>query len=241
MCQRYTFADMPANRNASARFERASDRSLLIYFGEQITREANENVRRLLRLLEREPIAGVLNLHPAYCSLLVKFEALKWRHEELERWLRKYIGRLHQVELPEPRLVEIPVCYGGEFGPDLDEVAAIHGITPERVIELHTLGTYLVYFLGFVPGFAYLGELAGELVTPRLPSPRRKVPAGSVGIAGNQTGIYPFETPGGWRLLGRSPLAMFRTDRPGLSLLSIGDRVRFVPVSRERFAELRRA
>jgi inhibitor of KinA len=223
------------------RFERASDQSLLIYFGEQITLEAHENVRRLLHLLEQEPIAGVRNLHPAYCSLLVKFEALKWRHEELERQLRKYLGRLGKVQLPEPRLVEIPVCYGGEFGPDLDEVAAMHGITPERVIELHTSATYLVYFLGFVPGFAYLGELARELVTPRLPAPRRKVPVGSVGIAGHQTGVYPFETPGGWRLLGRTPLEMFRTDRDGLSLLSIGDRVKFVPVLRERFAEFERA
>jgi inhibitor of KinA len=239
--KRYTLADMPAKKSARARFEPASDQSLLIYFGEQITREANENVRRLLHLLEQEPIPGVDNLHPAYCSLLVKFAALQWRHEELERQLRKYLGRLNNVRLPESRLVEIPVCYGREFGPDLDEVAALHGISPERVMELHTSVTYLVYFLGFVPGFAYLGELAGELVTPRLASPRRKVPAGSVGIAGNQTGVYPFETPGGWRLLGRSPLAMFRTDRDGLSLLSIGDRVRFVPVSRERFAELQRA
>ena len=232
---------MPTKKSASARFERASDQSLLIYFGEQITLEANQKVRRLLHLLEHEPIAGVRNLHPAYCSLLVKFEPLEWRHEELERHLRKYLGRLNKVKLPEPRLVEIPVCYGGEFGPDLDEVAEMHGMTPERVIELHTSATYLVYFLGFVPGFAYLGELARELVTPRLPSPRRKVPVGSVGIAGNQTGVYPFETPGGWRLLGRTPLAMFRTDRDGLSLLSIGDRVKFVPVLRERFAELQRA
>lgn len=240
-CRRYTFANMPTKKSAGARFERASDQSLLIYFGEQITLEANESVRRLLHLLEQEPIAGVDNLHPAYCSLLVKFEALQWRHEELERKLRKYLGRLNQVRLPAPRLVEIPVCYGREFAPDLDEVAAMHGMTPERVIELHTRPTYLVYFLGFVPGFAYLGELPRELVTPRLPSPRRKVPAGSVGIAGNQTGVYPFETPGGWRLLGRSPVAMFRTDRDGLSLLSIGDRVRFVPVSRERFAEFEHA
>ena len=239
--KRYTLADMPAKKGATARFEPASDRSLLIYFGEQITREANESVRKLLRLLEQEPIPGVDNLHPAYCSLLIKFGALKWRHEELERHLRKYLGRLNNVRLPKPRLVEIPVCYGNEFGPDLDEVAALHGITPERVIELHTSATYLVYFLGFVPGFAYLGELPRELVTPRLPSPRRKVPAGSVGIAGNQTGVYPFETPGGWRLLGCSPVAMFRTDRDGLSLLAIGDRVRFVPVSRERFEELQRA
>ena len=236
--KRYTRADMPAKKTATPRFEPASDRSLLVYFGEQITLEANENVRKLLHLLEQEPIPGIDNLHPAYCSLLIKFGASKWRHKELERQLRKYLGRLNNVRLPEPRLVEIPVCYGREFGADLDEVAAMHGITPERVIELHTSATYLVYFLGFVPGFAYLGELPRELVTPRLPAPRRKVPAGSVGIAGNQTGVYPFETPGGWRLLGRSPAAMFRTDRDGLSLLAIGDRVRFVPVSQERFAEL---
>lgn len=221
-----------------ARFERASDQSLLIYFGQEITRKANERVRKLLRLLELGPIAGVRNLHPAYCSVLVKFDALRWRHEELEKKLREYLGRLEDVTLPEPRLVEIPVCYGGEYGPDLDEVAALHGMTPQQVIELHTSTIYLVHFLGFVPGFAYLGELPDTLVTPRLATPRKKVPAGSVGIAGNQTGVYPFETPGGWRLLGRTPVAMFRTDREGLSLLSIGDQVRFVPISRERFAPL---
>jgi KipI family sensor histidine kinase inhibitor len=232
---------MPRRKSASARFEPASDQSLLIYFGQRITLEANENVRRFLHLLEQEPLAGVHNLHPAYCSVLVKFDPLKWRHETLEKELRKYLARLDKVKLPAPRQVEIPVCYGGEFGPDLDDVAATHGMTPERVIELHSSAAYLVYFLGFVPGFAYLGELPKELVTPRLPTPRKKVPVGSVGIAGNQTGVYPFETPGGWRLLGRTPLAMFRTDRDGLSLLSIGDRVRFVPISRKRFAELSRA
>jgi len=233
---------MPARKSVSgARFEPASDQSLLISFGQKITIHAHERVRKLVHLLESEPVAGVRNLHPAYCSLLVKFDAVKWRHEALERELRKYLGRLDKVKLPEPRQVEIPVCYGGEFGPDLEDVAATHGISPKRVIELHTSATYLVYFLGFTPGFAYLGELPKELVTPRLPVPRKRVPAGSVGIAGNQTGVYPFETPGGWRLLGRTPLAMFRTDRDGLSLLSIGDGVRFVPISRERFAELSRA
>ena len=229
---------MAAKKTSSARFEPASDQSLLVYFGEKITIEANERVRKLLHLLEAEPIAGVRNLHPAYCSLLVKFDALKWQHEKMERELRKYLVRLDKMKLPEPRHVEIPVCYGGEFGPDLDEVAALHKTTPEQVIHLHSSETYLVYFLGFVPGFAYLGELPKELVAPRLATPRKKVPAGSVGIAGNQTGVYPFETPGGWRLLGRTPVSMFRTDREGLSLLSIGDRVRFIPISRERFAEL---
>ena len=227
--------------NGTARFERASDQSLLVYFGDKITVEANERVRRLLRLLELEPIASVRNLHPAYCSLLVKFDALRLEHEALEKKLREYLTRIDEVKLQKPREVEIPVCYGGEFGPDLEEVASLRGMMPAQVIELHASRSYLVYFLGFVPGFAYLGELPEALVTPRLPTPRRKVPAGSVGIAGNQTGVYPFETPGGWRLLGRTPVAMFRTGRKDLSLLSIGDRVRFVPVTRERFAELARA
>jgi inhibitor of KinA len=260
---------MHAPAGSLARFERSSDQSLLIYFEpqaknsrapdqvpnkvvaggtratrpvqSQITLQANENVRRLLRLLELEPIAGVRNLHPAYCSLLVKFDALQWRHVELEEKLREYLERLQEVKLPDARKVEIPVCYGGEFGPDLEEVAALHGMASEKVIELHASTSYLVYFLGFVPGFAYLGELPEALVTPRLAAPRKKVPAGSVGIARNQTGVYPFETPGGWRLLGRTPIAMFRTDRDGLSLLAIGDRVRFLPISREQFAALERA
>jgi len=234
---------------AGARFVRSSDQSLLVYFDRpdqnrpkvlpvqgQALLEANENMRRLLQLLDSQPIAGVRNLHPAYCSLLVKFDAQMWRHEEMEEKLREYLEQLHEVRLPEPRLREIPVCYGEEFGPDLQDVAGTHGITSEQVIQLHTSTTYLVYFLGFVSGFAYLGELPEALVTPRHATPRRKVPAGSVGIAGNQTGVYPCETPGGWRLLGRTPLAMFRPDHDGLSLLSIGDRVRFKAISREQFA-----
>jgi inhibitor of KinA len=134
--------------------------------------------------------------------------------------------------------VEIPVCYGGEFGPDLADVCEMSGMTEAQAIELHSSVEYLVYFLGFVPGFAYLGELPKELVTPRLAAPRRRVAAGSVGIAGNQTGVYPFATPGGWRLLGRTPTKMFRADRDGLSLLSIGDRVRFRPIHAERLAAL---
>ncbi len=234
-----------------ARFRFASDQSLLIYFDQQekegrapqnqATLQANEKVRKLLRLLQLEPVAGVRNLHPAYCSLLVKFDALRLRHEQLEAILRQYLGRLEEIKLPEPRHVEIPVCYGGEFGPDLAGVCVMHGMTAAQAIELHASVEYLVYFLGFVPGFAYLGELPEELVTARLATPRKKLPAGSVGIAGNQTGVYPFVTPGGWRLLGRTPVKIFRADREGLSLLSIGDRVRFTPISRERFAELERA
>ena len=235
-------------------FKVASDQALLVYFGapakkegaeaahlqNQITAENHAQVRRLLQLIEREPIAGVRNLHPAYGSVLVKFDALNLRSEQLEQTLREYVVRMKKVELPEPRVVEIPVCYGGEYGPDLKEVAKLRGVTEDAAIDLHALQTYLVYFLGFAPGFAYLGDLPEELVTSRLPTPRKSVPAGSVGIAGRQTGVYPISTPGGWRLLGRTPVAMFRSDRKPMNLLSIGDRVRFVPISREQFAKANR-
>jgi inhibitor of KinA len=224
----------------AARFQRASDQSLLIYFGQQITLDAHERVRKFLLLLEQAPIAGIRNLHPAYCSVLVKFDALKWRHEQIEEILKQYLSRMEDVTLPEPRQVEIPVCYGGEHGPDLIDVSKIHGMTPAQVIELHSSSTYVVYFLGFVPGFAYLGELPQALVTPRLATPRRRVPPGSVGIAGRQTGVYPVATPGGWRLLGRTPISMFRPHQTGFSFLSIGDRVRFTPINQEQFAALER-
>lgn len=226
---------------AVPRFQPASDQSLLVYFGQQITLPAHQSVRRLLRLLESQPVAGIRDLHPAYCSLLITFDILKLRHDELEEILRSYLNRLDDVILPEPRQLEIPVCYDGEFGPDLNDVASTHGLTPAQVIELHASVAYTVYFLGFAPGFAYLGELPEALATPRLPAPRRRVPPGSVGIAGSQTGVYPVATPGGWRLLGRTPLAMFRPDREAMSLLSIGDRVRFTPISPEQFASLERA
>ena len=231
---------MPTPPAEAARFQRASDQSLLIYFGHQISLQAHERVRRLLRLLELQPIAGVRNLHPGYCSVLVRFDALKLQHDDLEILLKEYLNRLETIDLPKSRDVEIPVCYGGKHGPDLMDVSALHKMTPAQVIELHSSSTYVVYFLGFVPGFAYLGELPPALVTSRLATPRRSVPPGSVAIAGNQTGVYPFATPGGWRLLGRTPLSMFQLERQELSLLSIGDRVRFTPISPEQFASMER-
>jgi KipI family sensor histidine kinase inhibitor len=227
---------MLAPKLEGVRFQPASDQSLLVYFGHEITLHANERIRKLLKLLLSEPIENVRNLHPAYCSLLVKFDPLKMTHAELVTILQGYLVRLDSIALPDPRKIEIPVCYGGEFGPDLAEVAALHEMTPAQAVALHTSVTYVVYFLGFVPGYPYLGELPAALATPRLPNPRKQVPAGSVAIGGNQTGIYPFATPGGWRLIGRTPLALFRPQSANLSLLSIGDRVRFVSIPAEQFA-----
>jgi KipI family sensor histidine kinase inhibitor len=232
----YTFLKMISPMTEGAQFQVASDQSLLVRFGHRITLDANQRVRKLLHLLESEPIEGVRNLHPAYCSLLVNFDVLKLSHDRLEVILRRYVNRLEALSLAEPRHLDIPVCYGGEFGPDLSDVATLHSMTPDQVIELHSSVTYAVYFLGFVPGYPYLGELPPALATPRLATPRERVPPGSIAIGGSQTGVYPLATPGGWRLIGRTPVAMFRPDRDNMSLLSIGDRVRFVPISSAQFA-----
>jgi inhibitor of KinA len=219
-------------------FRAASDQSLLVYLGEEIALENHRRVLKLLRLLQAEPIDGVRNLHPAYSSLLIKFDPLRLDHDKLQSRLVPYLSRLDREPLPAPREVEIPVFYGGEFGPDLSDVAKMHGMTGAQVIELHSSATYVVYFLGFAPGFAYLGGLPTALASARLQTPRAKVPQGSVGIGGKQTGVYPFATPGGWRLIGRSPVAMFRRDADQMSLLQIGDHVRFRTISEKEFAEL---
>jgi inhibitor of KinA len=217
------------------RFCAASDQSLLVYLGEEIGLPAHERVLKLLRSIEKKPPVWLRNVQPAYCSLLVSFDASRADHAEVEATLHKYEGRAKSTRASKHKTVEIPVCYGDEFGPDLEEVATIHRLTTNRVIELHCSRTYHAYFLGFAPGFAYLGELSEEIGTPRLANPRRGVPAGSVAIAGKQTGIYPFSTPGGWRLLGRTPLPIFQTNRKPMQLISIGDQVRFRPISRQQF------
>jgi KipI family sensor histidine kinase inhibitor len=219
------------------RFRAASDQSLLVSFGQVITIENHRRVLKVLRLLHAAPIEGIRNLHPAYCSILVKFDPLRLDHDELQSRLIPYLTRLKEATLPEPRELEIPVCYGGEFGPDLNDVAGMHGMPPAQAIALHCSATYVVYFLGFAPGFGYLGGLPEELACPRLETPRAKVPQGSVGIGGNQTAVYPFATPGGWRLIGRTPVAMFRRDQDPMSLLQIGDHVRFRAISEKEFSD----
>jgi KipI family sensor histidine kinase inhibitor len=210
------------------RFQYASDQSLMVYLGEEINLETHHRVLKLLRMLEAEPIEGVRNLHPAYQSILIVFDPVRQDHSNVERIVAGYLKRLDAIVLGEPRVVEIPVCYDG---PDLGDVAALHGISAERVIEIHSSARYVVYFVGFVPGFAYLGGLPQELATPRLETPRKKVPKGSVAIGGTHTGVYPFETPGGWRLIGRTPVEIFDPERAELSRLTIGDVVRFTPIA----------
>ena len=218
------------------RFRAASDQAVLVYFGDEICAAVHQRVVRLLRLLQREPLPWVVNLQPAYCSLLICYDACQVELAEVESEVRAYEQRAEHAALPKSRRIDIPVCYGGEFGPDLADVAALHGLTTGQTIKLHTSQIYRAYFLGFAPGFAYLGDLPLDLATPRLATPRTKVAPGSVGIAGKQTAVYPFATPGGWQLLGRTPLTVFQTDRNPMGLISVGDEVRFFPITAAEFA-----
>jgi inhibitor of KinA len=209
----------------------ASDQSLLVELGEEIAPAINARVRRLHQALVQARLPGIIDLHPGYASLLVRFDPLRVGRAALTRRIEDALVHLDQIELPPPRHLEIPVHYGGAAGPDLATVAALHELTVQKVMALHSQTRYQVYFLGFAPGFGYLGGLPPALWTPRLATPRPLVPAGSVGIAGRQTGVYPLATPGGWRLIGRTPRALLDARRPEMTLLQPGDEVTFVPLS----------
>ena len=211
------------------RYRAASDQALLVELGDAITPALGGQVRRLCAALRPAEGDGVIDLHPAYASVLIRFDSLRLRREVLIARVEQALAHLDAIELPPPRQVAIPVRYGGSAGPDLAAVAALHGLSPAAVVELYAAATYLVYFLGFAPGFAYLGGLPEALRTPRRLTPRPVVPAGSVGIAGQQTGVYPVAIPGGWQLIGWTPLVLFDVLRTPMSLLQPGDEVRFLP------------
>ena len=218
----------------------ASDHSVLVRFGAEIGLDAHRQVLRFTAALLQRPVAFIRNLHPAYASVLVSFDPSSASPATVREFLAQLLHDLPEVELPPSRTVEIPVCYAPPFAPDLEEVATLHGLSAAEVIALHTQGEYRVYFLGFSPGFPYMGGLPAQLVTPRLATPRTQVPAGSVAIGGAQTGVYPLASPGGWRLIGRTPLRLFRPEASPPALLQMGDRVRFVSVSRDAFEALSR-
>ena len=218
----------------------ASDSSLLVVFGDAMSPEIQRQVLGLFHALQARQDARIRNLHPGYVSLLVDFDPLEVTHDDIAEMIATAATSESASREGERRLVEIPVCYDAEFGPDLQDVAAHTKLPAKDVIRLHSGATYDVCFLGFTAGFAYLGGMPEELSTPRLATPRRSVAAGSVGIAGGQTGIYPTETPGGWRLIGRTPLRMFDPKASQPTLVIPGDQLRFVPIDRGEFERLSR-
>src|SRR5438105_1640976 len=193
------------------------DRALLIHLGDTIDESTHRLVRAVSARLASRPVPGTIELVPAFASVAIHYDpaGVPNEHAEGSPYARfaaaveaALIG-LTDEALPPPRTVAIPVCYGGDYGPDLDQVARQHGLSADDVVRLHTGATYRVYMLGFAPGFAYLGGLPEALATPRRAEPRTVVPAGSVGIGGSQTGIYPLASPGGWQLIGRTPVRLF--------------------------------
>jgi inhibitor of KinA len=216
----------------------ASDSSLLVVFGNAISPELNARVIALCHGLQALHDNRIRNLHPGYTSLLVDFDPLTLNHAELQATIEQLRPTAGAVIGSATNIVIVPVCYGGDFGPDLSEVAAHAKIAPEDVIRLHSSPIYDVCFLGFSPGFAYLGGLPELLHTPRLATPRQSVAAGTVGIAGGQTGIYPVDSPGGWRLIGRTPMQMFCPGAASPTRLQPGGQVRFSAIDRTTFDKM---
>jgi len=218
-------------------FFHMGDHGLLLEFGDEISQEVNEKVRRVNFAIQSEALPGILETVPTYRSLLVLYDPLILCINPLKKKLESIEEGLQESPFPEPKLTRIPVVYGGEFGPDLESVAEYHHSEPDEIIRLHCSRAYLIYLIGFMPGFPYMGELPEGLVTPRLKTPRLSVPAGTVAIAQKQTGIYSMDSPGGWQLLGRTPVRMFDPGKDPPAYLRMGDRVQFYPIGEKEFEE----
>jgi inhibitor of KinA len=215
------------------------DTAIVIALGEEIDVATHEKVKAVAHLIDTNPLEAMVEYIPAFTTVTVIYDPLAITYERFTERVRTLLEQAPPTSAGlEDRLVEIPVSYGGELGPDLDAVSTHTGLSSEEVVDLHGQPEYLVYMIGFAPGFPYLGGMSERLASPRRESPREKIPAGSVGIAGSQTGVYPIETPGGWQLIGRTPLRLFRPDRDNPSLLRTGDRVRFHAIGPAEYGDL---
>ncbi len=207
------------------------DSAVLVEFGDKIDPLINQQVYSLDAWLKADTLAGVLEFIPAYTSLVIQYDPSRLNFSEVLAWLNQKVRSCPKENNSSQKLIEVPVVYGGKAGVDLSAVAAAHQLSDEEAIQIHSQNEYTVAMMGFTPGFAYLSGMDPRLSTPRLSSPRTQVPAGSVGIAGVQTGIYSIESPGGWQLIGRTALTLFDPLNQEPFLFSPGDKVRFIPIS----------
>ncbi|WNB92625.1 5-oxoprolinase subunit PxpB [Bacillus sp. NEB1478] len=220
--------------------EPLGDTAVIIELGTDINLDTHQKVKTVSQALDEKPFDWMIEYVPGFTTVSVFYDPMKIDSESLPydhvtEQLASFLEELNAGEDTETRVVTIPVCYGGEFGPDLEEVAKHNGLTPEEVIEIHSKGEYLVYMIGFAPGFPYIGGMSDTIAAPRRKDPRLKIPAGSVGIAGKQTGVYPIETPGGWQLIGKTPRKLFLPNGESPSLLKAGDKIKFEPITIEEF------
>ncbi len=218
----------------------AGDSALLIEFEQKIAPEINAQITAFVHLLKEQHIEGVTDLIPAFASLLINYDPRVIGYKDLKARIEELLKIEVSEEAGDARVFEIPVCYGGEYGPDIANIAENAGISEQEVIDIHCSKDYLIYMLGFLPGFVYLGGLDERIHTPRLANPRISIPAGSVGIAASQTGIYPLNSPGGWQLLGMTPVKTYDPERETPILVEAGDYIRFVPVTEEEFLKIKK-
>ena len=218
----------------------SGDTSIDVEFGTEIDYTINRKVQALCHLLESKPIYGVVEVVPTYRALTIHYLPEKILYHELREKVEAYIEKAGEEDNDTKEIVEIPVFYGGETGPDLSYVAEYNHLSEQEVIDIHTSGDYLIYMLGFTPGFTYLGGMDDRIATPRLPSPRQCISGGSVGIAGKQTGVYPINSPGGWRIIGSTPVKFFDPDNEKPILLKAGQHIKFVPVEKAEYDRIKK-
>ncbi|EOW9527436.1 5-oxoprolinase subunit PxpB [Bacillus cytotoxicus] len=229
------------------KFSALGDQAVVVTFGERIHMEVYEEVQKLFQLLNKNPFIGMIECVPSFTSLAVYYDLYTvWKHNKSNAMPYDYIcNYIRDLFLSCEKIIRkvedsifIPVCYGGQYGPDLEDVAAYHNLQVEDVIRIHSEATYFVYMLGFTPGFPYLGGLPSELETPRKETPCLQIAPGSVGIGGNQTGIYPLETPGGWHIIGRTPISLFQPHENLPTYVQSGMYLRFIPITEEEYIAL---
>jgi KipI family sensor histidine kinase inhibitor len=211
-------------------YSRYGEDAVRIRFGDAIDLETNKAIRRLYLFLKSLQRKDIIDVIPSFRSCLIHFNSSRTSYDDFVSFLKDKEGEIVSVHVPEPRFNEVPVQYGGEYGPDMEFVCSYSGLNEEEVVEIHTATAYTVFAVGFIPGFPYMGTLDKRIYAPRLETPRLKVPEGSVGLAQLQTGIYSFESPAGWRIIGKTHIQLFDPRKEPYSLLRMGDMVRFVAV-----------
>lgn len=227
-----------AEQATKAKIFTLSDSAITIELGDDISPQTNACVHSLARAVEAAGIAGVVELVPSYRALAIYYDMLLCSQAELIAAVQPIIASLDAAQVQPGRLMRIPVLYGGEYGPDLAAVAAHCALEENDVIALHTAAEYPVYMLGFLPGFCYLGGMDKRIAAPRLKTPRVKIAAGSVGIAGEQTGIYPLASPGGWQIIGRTPVRLYDPARPCPALIEAGMIIKFYSINNAEYAAI---
>lgn len=221
------------------KFLLAGDCSFVIQFGNEISPEINKKIRKMIEDLKEQNIDGLIEMVPTYCSMLVSYDPCKISYKELKAKVEELLKLASEsTESDEITLIEIPTLYNDEYGPDLEYVAKHNNLTKEEVIKIHTGTDYLVYMLGFMPGFTYLGGMSEKIATPRLESPRLQIFPGSVGIAGKQTGMYPSLSPGGWRIIGRTPLKLYNPESNTPVYISSGDYIRYISIDEAEYKKI---